>query len=201
MIQLGRKKKAVMEKNEDGVNYLTEKYLIELCNENEQYSTPKYNDYLYLHYKGLRKIEALDNYVNLNSLWLENNSIRQISGISHLEKLTMLYLQHNHIERIDGISTLVNLVTLNLSYNSITVIENLSGCTSLETLDLSNNMIIDYKDCRGLEECKSLTSVNLSENKIEYDDRLLDFFFQFQNFIYFNFEKNPARSKIHMYRK
>ena len=113
----------------------------------------------------------------------------------------MLYLQHNHIERIDGISTLVNLVTLNLSYNSITVIENLSGCTSLETLDLSNNMIIDYKDCRGLEECKSLTSVNLSENKIEYDDRLLDFFFQFQNFIYFNFEKNPARSKIHMYRK
>ena len=201
MNELGHTKKAEMEKDKDGNYYLTEKYLVALCEENKQYAIPEHNDRLFLHYKGLKKIEALDNYVNLIGLWLENNSIKQISGISHLEKLTTLYLQQNLIERIDGLSTLTNLVTLDLSFNNITVVENLEELSSLENLNLSNNLIVDYKNCKGLEECKSLTSLNLSENLIEYGEGILEFFFQLQNLKNFNFKENPARSNISMYRK
>lgn len=47
-----RPKKAVMDKDENGNNIITERYLKELCEENGQYVTPHLNDTLYLHYKG-----------------------------------------------------------------------------------------------------------------------------------------------------
>jgi hypothetical protein len=47
-----RPKKAVMELNENGFNMITEKFLRDLCEENNQYETPHLNDTLYLHYKG-----------------------------------------------------------------------------------------------------------------------------------------------------
>ena len=60
-----RPKKAQMDKDEQGNFYLTERYLIDLCEENQQYLTPKLNTCLYLHYKGFSKLQAFDNYVNL----------------------------------------------------------------------------------------------------------------------------------------
>lgn len=47
-----KQRKAVMETDENGNNIITEKYLKELCEENQQYVTPHLNDTLYLHYKG-----------------------------------------------------------------------------------------------------------------------------------------------------
>lgn len=194
-------KKAQMEKNEHGEFILTEKYLRELCEENEQYMTPKLNSCLYLHYKGFSKIEALEKYVNLACLWLESNGIRQIENISHLEELRTVYLHQNIISKIEGISTLTKLVTLNLSHNNIKVIENLGGCYSLKNLDLSHNMIEEYQNCAGLKDCPSLTSVDLSSNYIEYDDGFLPFLFKFQNLLCFYFKGNPAIRKVKMYRK
>jgi hypothetical protein len=196
-----RPKKAQMEKDEKGNPILTEKYLIDLCEENQQYLTPKLNTCLYLHYKGFAKIEALDKYENLACLWLESNGIRKIENISHLEGLRTIYLHQNIVSKIEGLSTLTKLVTLNLSHNNIKVIENLGGCYSLKNLDLSHNMIVDYKDCIGLKDCPSLTNVDISHNYIEYEDELLDFYFQFQNIICFYFKGNPAIRKIKMYRK
>ena len=40
-----------MEKDESGQNILTESYIVKLCEENGQYTTPKLNDTLYLHFK------------------------------------------------------------------------------------------------------------------------------------------------------
>jgi dynein assembly factor 1, axonemal len=196
-----RPKKAQMDKDEHGNAFLTKRYLRDLWDENEQYLTPKLNTCLYLHYKGFSKIEALDDYVNLAWLWLESNGIWQIENISHLEDLRTLYLHQNIISKIEGISTLTKLVTLNLSHNNIKVIENLGGCYSLKNLDLSHNMIVDYRDCKGLKDCPSLTSVDLQDNYIEYDEGILEFFFQFQNWLWFYFKGNPAIRKIKMYRK
>ena len=47
-----RPRKAVMEQDENGFNIITERFLKELCEENNQYVTPHLNDTLYLHYKG-----------------------------------------------------------------------------------------------------------------------------------------------------
>lgn len=90
-----RKRKAIIEKDENGKNILTEKYIRELCEENEQYSTPKLNTVLYLHFKGFNKIQALDKYVNVACLFLESNGIHQIDGISHMTELRTLYLHQN----------------------------------------------------------------------------------------------------------
>lgn len=47
-----RPRKAVMEQDENGFNIITERFLKELCEENNQFVTPHLNDTLYLHYKG-----------------------------------------------------------------------------------------------------------------------------------------------------
>lgn len=73
----------VMEKDENGNNIVTEAYLRELCEANGQYATPILNDTLYLHFKGFRKIENLESYTNLKSIWLECNGITQISGLEN----------------------------------------------------------------------------------------------------------------------
>ena len=93
-------KKAVMETDENGNNIITDKFLKELCEENQQYMTPHLNDTLYLHYKGtnsdaqlrvgFRKIEGLEKYTNLKSVWLECNGIQKIEGLGHMKSLRML---------------------------------------------------------------------------------------------------------------
>ena len=52
-----RPKKAVMDINEEtNMNYITERFLRDLCEENGQFLTPHLNDTLYLHYKGKQNI-------------------------------------------------------------------------------------------------------------------------------------------------
>ena len=75
---------AKMDKDENGKNIITERYLKELCEENGQYSTPALNDALYLHYKGFRKIENLESFKNVRAIWLECNGINEISGLEPL---------------------------------------------------------------------------------------------------------------------
>ena len=47
-----RPKKAVMDRDENDNNIVTERFLKDLCEENQQFVTPHLNDTLYLHYKG-----------------------------------------------------------------------------------------------------------------------------------------------------
>ena len=43
--------------DENEMNYVTERYLRDLCEENGQFLTPHLNDTLYLHYKGKQFIK------------------------------------------------------------------------------------------------------------------------------------------------
>lgn len=54
---------------------ITPKFLKQLCLDPKHggYSTPHLNEKLYLHFKGITKIENLDEYTGLRSLWLEGN--------------------------------------------------------------------------------------------------------------------------------
>jgi dynein assembly factor 1, axonemal len=79
-------------KDANGVPYLTDEYLVRLCEENDQYTTPHLNSSLYLHYKGLHKVNGLEKYYKLKCLWLECNCMKSIEGIDHLVQLRTLYL-------------------------------------------------------------------------------------------------------------
>ena len=87
-----KQSKATLYTNDENQLCITEEYLRELCAENHQYETPALNDTLYLHFKGFHKIENLDKYVNLKSIWLEANGLREIQGLDKLMKLRMIYL-------------------------------------------------------------------------------------------------------------
>jgi len=72
---MGKKVAANIPKDEKGHPYITEEYLVKLCEENEQFTTPHLNSTMYLHYKGIQKIEGLEKYYKLKCIWLECNCI------------------------------------------------------------------------------------------------------------------------------
>ncbi len=82
---------------------LTKDVLKKLCRDLSLYSTPYLNDKLYLHYKGYRKIQSLEEYTGLKVLWLEGNGFLTIEGLTHQTKLRSLFLQENLISKIEGL--------------------------------------------------------------------------------------------------
>jgi dynein assembly factor 1 len=56
------------------------------------YSTPELNDCLYLHYKGFRKIENLEEFTGLKVLYMEGNALSTIENLEYNINLRCLYL-------------------------------------------------------------------------------------------------------------
>ncbi|CAM9952453.1 unnamed protein product, partial [Choristocarpus tenellus] len=78
--------------------------------DDEGYETPELNDRLYLHFKGYRKVQNLEPYLNLKALWLGGNGLSTIHGLDHLSQLRCLYMQQNLLSGVSGLQGLVNLV-------------------------------------------------------------------------------------------
>ena len=74
---------------------LTKKSLLRHCRDMDQYSTPELNEKLYLHQKGIAKIENLDEYTGVKVLWLQTNGIDTIENLNHMTELRHLYLNEN----------------------------------------------------------------------------------------------------------
>ncbi|KFG49916.1 leucine rich repeat-containing protein, partial [Toxoplasma gondii RUB] len=96
-----------------------------LRNDRHYYSTPELNDVLFLHFKGYRKLEALEEFTGLRTLHAETNAFGKIEGLDACTGLRSLYLQENCIRKIENLEKLSELQTLNLSSNLIETIENL----------------------------------------------------------------------------
>eukprot|EP00929_Paragymnodinium_shiwhaense_P067968 TRINITY_DN34162_c0_g1_i2.p1 TRINITY_DN34162_c0_g1~~TRINITY_DN34162_c0_g1_i2.p1 ORF type:complete len:683 (+),score=226.86 TRINITY_DN34162_c0_g1_i2:95-2143(+) len=161
--------------SDPGIPCMTSKALRDACTSNNGYEAPELNNVLLLAHKGFRKIENLEKYTEVKSLFLECNGLRQIENLGVLRGLKSLYLQQNVIERIEGLDCLVNLQYLNLAHNAITRVENLGGLKKLETLNLAANKIVEVDALQGLLERPSLKSVDVSQNYIEDAEPFVSF--------------------------
>jgi dynein assembly factor 1 len=167
---------------------------------NRLYTFPQLNETLYLHFAGFQRIDSLDPYVNLTSLWLNNNSINIIEGLSSLKQLVCLYLQCNVIERIAGLSELVNLETLVLSHNYIKRIENLESLTKLHTLEMDHNYIGNEEGLRGILSVPTVSALNLSFNRLE-TEAFLPVVSQLPQLNLLKLDGNPIARTMSQYRR
>ena len=179
---------------------MTAPLLKKYCKENGLYSTPSINDKIYLHYKGFRAIQNLDEYTGLKCIWLEGNGLLKIEGLEKLILLRTLFLQENIIEKIENLETLVDLDTLNLSKNFINKIENLSHMKKLTSLNLSHNQLVNASDIEHVVGIPSLQTIDLQHNKIT-DVNVLDIVSSLPDLRVLYLIGNPVIKNIRNYRK
>ncbi|CAM9219303.1 unnamed protein product [Ectocarpus sp. 4 AP-2014] len=159
---------------------LTKAVLKKICRDSGLYSSPSLNDKLYLHYKGIRQLQNLEEYTGLRVLWLEGNGLSKLEGMEAQTQMKTLYAHENLIEKIEGLDSFLEasgstsssalLDTLNLSKNFVRRVENISHLGRLTTLLLANNHLETADDLRQVLQCPSLQTLDVQHNRINDPD-------------------------------
>ena len=201
MIKDTKNKRPVPDTDEKGNNVITMRYLQEVCEFDGGYKVPHLNEILYINMQHFKKIEGLEQFYNIRSLFLEGNNIEKIEGISHLHNLHSLYLQNNVISKIEGLDRCSLLHILNVSNNVIPRIDNIKHLSSLSILEISNNRLSTLDSISNIEYNTNLTMVNLKDNRIPYDDNIITLLSGLHHLSYLDLKGNDFVRMCPHYRK
>ncbi|GAX76669.1 hypothetical protein CEUSTIGMA_g4115.t1 [Chlamydomonas eustigma] len=150
---------------------LTSANLRKLCKELKLYtSAPELNEVLHLQCKSIVKLENLEDYTGLTTLYLNQNAISTIEGLDKLVNLRCLYISKNCLECISGLDNLLQLDSLDVSDNYIKTVSGLDHLPALRSLNLSGNKLRTLDNIEHLSRCTSVTSLDLANNKLEENE-------------------------------
>lgn len=94
---------------------------------------------LRLSFRNIFKIDNLQGFQNITTLYLDNNIIEEIVNLSHLVNLEWLDLSFNNIRAVTGLESLTKLKDLSLYNNSI---DTISGKRLKFVLGFSFNYLV-----------------------------------------------------------
>jgi len=180
---------------------MTAKWLKAHCKENSGYGTPSLNDKLYLHFQGFDRIQNLEAYTGLKSLFLEGNGLENLEGLSTCVKLKCLFAQQNMITGIPP-SLPPSLSTLNLSNTNLSHVGNVAHLTELSTLQASGCKLKTLESISELAKCPQLTTLDVSQNDIDGDpEAFLALCASIPALACLYAQGNPIVSQVRQYRK
>lgn len=187
-----------------GAGELTKEKLKAILDQNRRmyYRTEELNDKLFLHFGGFRKLENLEKFTGLKTLYAESNALESMQGIETMSKLRSLFLQQNCIRRIENLECLPDLWSLNISENFIEKLEGLSHVPNLNTINVAGNRIgfgglPDVIDLVG----KSVSCLDIQNNKIADVDFLPEVLMRMPELKVLYLKGNPICKKLPSYRK
>lgn len=111
--------------------------------------------------QSISSLTGIENFENLEYLYLGNNNITDISNLSTLTNLSLLILYMNQIEDASELSNLTNLWYLDIAYNEI------SDLSFLENLDSLGLFFLEYNNITDISDLEFLID---NENYIYYSD-------------------------------
>ncbi|QDZ22788.1 hypothetical protein A3770_08p53060 [Chloropicon primus] len=174
------------------------------------------NEILHLQCKGITKIQGLEEFTGLTTLYLESNAISDIEGLEPVLKLTSLYLAKNFLSSTVGLSILVNLQVLDLADNNLSELQELGELKQLRTLNISGNKLMSLESMAEIKKLPELISLDLSNNRLgkraggengdgkegeaEKDDELMAFFCTLK-LKWLRLVGNPFLRRVRGYRK
>jgi Leucine-rich repeat (LRR) protein len=115
--------------------------------------------------------------LNIADIDLSEKNISRLEGIENFRNLEILYLRNNNISDVSPLGSLSNLRILDLGYNPIVDLEaaNFEDLTKLNLIELNLDHLVKYdrvkgtsrlSDLRLLSEFSSLRSLSLEDNHI-----------------------------------
>ncbi|CAL6066182.1 Conserved_hypothetical protein [Hexamita inflata] len=112
----------------------------------------------------LENLEGLQNWTELQELYLFSNNLKNIQQLQNLTNLTVLNLSSNQIQSVEPLKGLTNLQYLKLQYNSIQSVQPLKDLKNLQQLIIHSNKIDNIEP---LKELVNLTDLDLRGNFIK----------------------------------
>ena len=113
----------------------------------------------------LKKIDPIEQLVNLKTLEIDHNKIESLpKNIGNLQQLEMLTFSYNNIVDINPLISLTNLNTLAFANNQVEDVSPIKNMTKMSIINFSENNI---KDISAIENFSELKSLGANDNKIE----------------------------------
>jgi Leucine-rich repeat (LRR) protein len=145
---------------------------------------------LHLNVNSLKHLDGLQALTSLVELSIKDNGLVSIAPLVALYSLKILHVDNNNLTDIEAVASMNQLEHLSANTNSITRVPELKGCMRLRRLELYHNNIsevhmaafrgltdlthldlgrncLSYIDGSTLNECNSLQTLILSQNRLE----------------------------------